>query len=243
MSLEKVASLSRTFLTSCLNPAYLRHLAQASNRWGWARARRPLKTVSLESLTTQPHEVRLWRMPTGSFGDSPLTDLMVLCTLVRMRRPKNVFEFGTFRGLATLQLALNTEESTRIFTLDIPPEKRSTLTEGGWDAGVSDSIIGELYRNSPYASRVTQILCDSRELDTTPYAGQMDFIFIDASHEYEFVKNDSEKAFQMVSRGGIIAWHDYAETFHGVRRYLEELARTREVCWVKDTWVAFCKVD
>ena len=37
----------------------------------------------------------------------------------------------------------------------------------------------------------------------------MDLIFIDGGHTYELIKNDSELAFQMISKNGIIFWHDY----------------------------------
>jgi len=241
--LTKPLNVIATAAANCFRPGYWRALAQTTLAWRWRHARRPLKVVTLTDVYREPHEIRMWQVPAGSFGDTPLPDLLALCTLVRRRRPAKLFEFGTFRGLTTLQLALNTDDTARIFTLDIPPENRSSLTEGGWDATVSDAVVGELYRSSPYAAKVTQILCDSRKFDPEPYAGQMDFIFIDASHEFDFVRNDTEKALRMAAKGGIIAWHDYSAEFTGVKRVLEDLARSREVCWVAGTYVAYCIIE
>ena len=38
----------------------------------------------------------------------------------------------------------------------------------------------------------------------------MDFIFVDGSHSYDYVLNDSRKALSLLRGGkGIILWHDY----------------------------------
>ncbi len=54
----------------------------------------------------------------------------------------------------------------------------------------------------------------------------MDFVFIDASHTYEYVLSDSRAALKLLRRGGgtkVILWHDYGE-WEGVTRALDELA-------------------
>jgi predicted O-methyltransferase YrrM/GR25 family glycosyltransferase involved in LPS biosynthesis len=69
----------------------------------------------------------------------------------------------------------------------------------------------------------------------------LDFVFIDASHEYEDVKNDINAWFPKVKNGGIIAGHDYYVTGHdyfpGVKKAVNEIfdiakLKFDEGCWI-----------
>ena len=50
----------------------------------------------------------------------------------------------------------------------------------------------------------------------------MDFIFVDGAHSYDYVKNDSQKAWQMLRSGGIVAWHDCRVADPDVVKFLLE---------------------
>ena len=50
----------------------------------------------------------------------------------------------------------------------------------------------------------------------------LDFVFIDASHEYDDVKKDILAWYPKIKKGGIIAGHDFT-TFDGVRQAVDEL--------------------
>ena len=63
---------------------------------------------------------------------------------------------------------------------------------------------GIYFRGKPEASRITQIYHDSRTIDTHPIAKQFDFVFVDADHSYEGVKNDTMKAFELMKRSGCL---------------------------------------
>jgi len=49
-----------------------------------------------------------------------------------------------------------------------------------------------------------------------------DFIFIDAGHIYEEVKQDFQLWYPHLKIGGIIAFHDYTKTFEGVMNFVNE---------------------
>jgi hypothetical protein len=217
---------------------YLRAIARTSLDWDFARQSN-LRHVGLGALVDEPAEIRLALGPSTD-GDTPLNDLLALCVLVRKSRPAAVFEFGTFTGVATLHMAMNTPQETRITTVDLPPQTRRLAGGTEWERGIDDNIIGERFRATAFAARITQVYCDTMTLDVAPVAGKMDFVWVDACHEYDFVKNDSEKAFQMVKVGGVVAWHDYGRGYPGVSNYLRELAESRTVSWVDGTQVAFC---
>jgi GR25 family glycosyltransferase involved in LPS biosynthesis len=63
----------------------------------------------------------------------------------------------------------------------------------------------------------------------------LSFVFIDASHEYEDVKEDIEKWLPKVKDGGIIAGHDYTDWHPGVKKAVNECLDKFEVsedCWI-----------
>lgn len=67
----------------------------------------------------------------------------------------------------------------------------------------------------------------------------LDFIFIDASHEYEDVKEDIINWLPKLKDGGIIAGHDYiSPDFPGVKKAVDEIFGTKitteETCWIYD---------
>ena len=67
----------------------------------------------------------------------------------------------------------------------------------------------------------------------------LDFVFIDASHEYEDVKKDIEMWLPKVKPGGIFAGHDYYvgehDWFPGVKQAVNETLSgfdCSEICWI-----------
>ena len=51
---------------------------------------------------------------------------------------------------------------------------------------------------------------------------KFDFIYIDANHSYESVKQDIILAKKLIKPNGIIAGHDYRETYQGVIKAVKE---------------------
>jgi hypothetical protein len=64
----------------------------------------------------------------------------------------------------------------------------------------------------------------------------LDFVFIDASHEYEDVIADINSWYPKVKQGGVIAGHDYPD-WPGVKKAVKEYFRkgdfiAKEQCWI-----------
>jgi len=67
---------------------------------------------------------------------------------------------------------------------------------------------------------------------------EVDFIYIDGNHKYEYVKKDMENCFKKLKKGGILAGHDIA-SFHGVGEALIEFCSERKIkprITVTDWW-------
>jgi predicted O-methyltransferase YrrM len=91
----------------------------------------------------------------------------------------------------------------------------------------------------PYDGRYTWMIQPSVEAAALVPDGDLDFVFIDADHQYEPVKEDIEAWYPKVRNGGIVAGHDYSVHHKGVIRAVQErfgdrhkLARGK-VWWVR----------
>jgi predicted O-methyltransferase YrrM len=176
-------------------------------------------------------------------------DIVSLCMLCRIIRPKVVFEIGTLDGYSAHHFALNTTEGARIFTLDLPR---------GEDAqpGLPTTAIDELhirsrtesatyhFAGSAAAKKITALSGDSATFDFSPYHRAVDLFFIDGAHSYEYTRSDTRNALKCCRPGGVIAWHDYGKaSLPGVSRYIDELAKQRAIYAIPGGSLAFMVVE
>jgi predicted O-methyltransferase YrrM len=170
--------------------------------------------------------------PIGDDGNITTKEVIIINHLVKTYCPARLFEIGTFDGRTTLNLALNSPPDAEVFTLDLPDDDGETPGVTITDAArkyKKQSKTGRLFLESefPEAKKIKQLFGDSAVFDFSPYYGTVDFVFVDGSHEYDYVKNDTEIALRLLRGGkGIIVWHDYNYVFHGVVRVLNELHET-----------------
>lgn len=65
----------------------------------------------------------------------------------------------------------------------------------------------------------------------------LDFVFIDASHEYEDVKNDIIYWISKVKKGGILAGHDYG--FPEIKKAVDEILGFNNIRRHHDCWIYY----
>ena len=219
-----------------------RHLIrQIARRFGHRDGQAPrLRKISIDDVTSSSTSVVLPE-PIANDGNVSLLELLVLSRLVRERRPKSLFEIGTFDGRTTLALAMNSADDAHVYTLDLPASTPTVLTiERSERAFVDKPASGARFRGTDADRKITQLFGDSAKFDFSHY--RADFVFVDASHAYEYVLNDSRRALDMLGDApGIIVWHDYGE-WPGVTRALDALAaadsRFADLRWIEDTTLA-----
>jgi len=144
-----------------------------------------------------------------------LMELASLAYLVKSINAMTVFEIGTFVGRMTTLMLTNTASTSRIWTLDLPQNQ-------------VPHEIGEAFRNRSGNDRIQQLYGDSTKFDFTPYNDSMDFVWVDACHDYREAKIDTLAAFAMVKPGGWIGWHDYRMSawWSGVTKAVRETNRS-----------------
>ncbi|HEX9780859.1 MAG TPA: class I SAM-dependent methyltransferase [bacterium] len=185
---------------------------------------------SLEALCPGIQAVDV-TLTNASFRDGNVSteELYALCALARYRRVRRVLEIGTFDGRVTAHLARNLGPDASFVTIDLRPEDLGATRwplAVGEDLYVSKETVGARIRRlpEPLRERITQVFGDSARLDFSPYYGRMDLVFIDGSHQYQYVEHDTTEAFRLRAPQGLIVWHDYL-TWPDVTAYLNRLSQ------------------
>jgi len=132
------------------------------------------------------------------------TDLINLCLLCRILKPRTVFEVGTLTGYTALHFALNTPADSRIYTLDLPKDRKvlprlPTTYRDRWFQSLNPDAC---FHNSPVADKITCLHGDSAVFDFSPFRGKVDFFFIDGAHSYDYVRSDTLNALACTRPGG-----------------------------------------
>lgn len=159
----------------------------------------------------------------GTHASITLAEAGALAALMHRVSARRVFEFGTYQGVSTTQLALNLPPDGRVFTLDLPPDMETGALRV--EKQVEREIAAEARKGTlvpdEVRPKITFLEADSARFDTTPYEGTMDLVFVDGAHSYEYVSNDTAKGLAMLRPGGCIAWHDCAPNHPEVVAFLK----------------------
>jgi predicted O-methyltransferase YrrM len=165
-----------------------------------------------------------------------------LATLVKELGPQAIFEIGTYNGFTTLHLAVNSPQSCRIFTLDLPPDYDvHKVPDGSYDDLLviklsQNTIHQRFYKKHPLENKITELYGDSSVFDFSDYQGGIDIVFIDGNHSFKYVKSDTENAFKMLSDQGVIVWHDFDYIIHKeIFAYLNSLSKQYPIYSVPHT--------
>ena len=189
-------------------------------QWAVVYSTPKIAKVPLSSLvdTNIPFKIQ---KPVSSTGTIRTDELIAIASIVHHKKPLHILEIGTCDGATTLNMAINCEEAA-IFTIDLPLGYAETLLpESDLDL-INRRLVGKSFISQPAAKRITQIYCDSARYDFAEIGVFFDLIFIDGSHTYEYVKNDTEKTLPLLAPGAVMLWHDCCAMGqnYGVYQYL-----------------------
>src|SRR6266478_7347450 len=161
--------------------------------------------AEVEEITPGPIDVSLVDLEQVN-GNTSLLEQLVVLPIAKRRQCKRVFEFGTFDGKTSANLAVNLQRDAQIFTIDLPAGQLGSvaLPIGKHDLTlILKNRIGDKLGSS---AKVIQLYGDTARFDFSSWYGTCDLIFVDACHEYEYVLNDSEIALKLLARGGVVLW-------------------------------------
>tara|TARA_B100000579_G_C22768704_1_gene822865 strand:+ start:118 stop:903 length:786 start_codon:yes stop_codon:yes gene_type:complete len=165
----------------------------------------------------------------------------------------NIFEFGTCSGKTSFIMALNSPENAKIKTITLNEDQASNLN---FKSGESKSAFLNSKNESSYKEfmfsgtscegKIDMSFEDSMHLDIKNLKNKYDLIFIDGGHTYSVIKNDTEKALEMVKNNGYIFWHDYTankSSTKDVFKFLNNLSKKINIYHIKDTNMCFYKKE
>ena len=166
--------------------------------------------------------------PRQDDGNISLLEIMAINGLIAVHQPKTLFEIGTFDGRTTLNMAANSSPDARVYTLDLPKSEitRTKLALSDYDRPyINKDQSGWRFQGTELGKKIVQFAGDSATFDFAEFFDRIDFVFVDGSHRYDYVRNDSDVAFKLLRGGkGIILWHDYASSYE-VTKAMNELYR------------------
>ena len=187
-------------------------------------------SIAFEDLVGNSITVTLTEL-TPVDGNVSHVELVIIASLVRKTNPNLSFEIGTFDGRTALNMALNQNQGTEIVTLDLPAaeiESAIKPLEASDIKYILKDASGSRFAHRQSSARIVQIYGDSAKYDFSKYKNKVDLMFVDGSHSYDYILNDSYIALSLVRQGGVILWHDYDTPYwYGVTGALNDLFTQR----------------
>jgi len=124
-----------------------------------------------------------------------------------------------------------TEDGERPFIHPEEGEKR-VLREASYD------IAKKNLKDNGFENKVEWLIGTTEEMISQIPDNSLDFIYIDGSHEYKFVKQDIILSFPKLVYGGTIGGHDFIEDHLGVVQAVLEIFGVDQVFVTnRDWWV------
>jgi hypothetical protein len=152
-------------------------------------------------------------------------------------------ELGTWKGKSTTFLVtemINKGRKINFYAIDLFKNDPNIKDKKEIDAyGKEFSILDEYKNNTKHITNYyNTIVSDSSKAASLFEDASVDVIFIDAGHTYDAVKSDIINWLPKIKKGGIIAGHDYRESWkNDVIKAVHELVGEPDFvennCWFK----------
>ena len=167
---------------------------------------RRLVSGSWLMLRYGPNTVLLAREAKNRGAMQKKGELRPFISFLRKQTLRTVVELGTYRGGTLWLWSQLAEPEATIVSIDLP----GGAFGGGYDDGQAERIRSLARADQELVLiRADSHLAETRDELITALDGRpIDFLFIDADHTYEGVRQDYEMYAPLVRRGGVVAFHD-----------------------------------
>lgn len=152
--------------------------------------------------------------------------------------PNNLImaEVGCYAGEST-KMFLESGKITLLYAIDIWEDEMDNFKK--IRSNHDFSIVEKTFDESMKGFNVKKIkMCFSESLESLP---TLDFIYIDANHDYEFVKDDITNALKKIKKGGLISGHDYNKESLGVIKAVNEIFGKPDIIFSDSSWLVKIK--
>jgi predicted O-methyltransferase YrrM len=149
--------------------------------------------------------------------------------LLKNRQHKNCAEVGVWTGLTTFYLLNNLSKIKKYYCIDLweyyEDYTKILRSDSKYAVASMDKIYNDfLEKAKKFGDKISVYRMTSVEASKLIPDDSLDFIFIDANHAYEYVKEDLDLWYPKVKNGGIISGHDYKnkDDIFGVTKAVHE---------------------
>ena len=146
-------------------------------------------------------------------------------------------EVGVWKGGSAAFMGVEIVNSGKFITFDA-----IDTFEGSKEHGDIENFYEETKQNlKPLIDlRIVNLIKGHSQEVVKNYAdNSIDFVFIDASHEYEDVKRDLELWLPKVKQGGALGGHDYDPIWSGVVRAVNEMLGENNIQVFRSSYLFF----
>lgn len=152
-------------------------------------------------------------------------ELAQLIEIFVQRKPKSYLELGPYHGGTLYWFLKNAVEGCKLAGVDFFDEKLGGRwkTPPEWQAWVKPGTTLEFFEGNTHDPAIIQAA-------QTYFSEGLDWLFIDATHEYEDCRAELMDYSQFMNPGGIICLHDIRPRNMGSNRLWNELRHAGYVC-------------
>jgi SAM-dependent methyltransferase len=162
----------------------------------------------------------------------------------------HIVEVGSWKGRSAAFMAVEIINSNKNIKFDCVDTWKGSIEHTTYDVITEEKLYDVFLSNiKPVNHFINPVRMTSIKASKLYEDNSLDFVFIDASHEYEDVKEDILAWLPKVKIGGILAGHDY-NTFEGVDRAVNEIFNINdleisEYCYIykKQNMEKFYNID
>lgn len=173
------------------------------------------------------------------FGENWFTYPNFYKSCVRRFDDNSIFvEVGSWKGKSSAFLAveiINSNKNIKLYCVDT----WNGSLEHQNDSNILNNTLYDLFLENikDLRSIIQPVRMSSIEACKLFDNESIDMVFIDASHEYESIKQDIEAWYPKVKTKGIIAGHDYHRPWNGVVKAVDEFFINKRVDKTESCWI------
>lgn len=149
-------------------------------------------------------------------------------------------EIGSWMGKSASYMAVEIINSNKNIRFDCVDTWEGSIEHADIDAVKENKLYEKFLDNvEPVKNVINPIRMHSLNAVDLYEDNSLDFVFIDAAHDYENVKKDIIAWYPKVKSNGLFAGHDYDPSWDGVMKAVDEFINEKgytlsvksELCW------------
>ena len=149
-----------------------------------------------------------------------------------------IVEIGSYCGKSTVVIAGalslgNVSKETKVFAVDPHAGEVGATDRGIYQMSRTLEVFRRNIAEAGMEARVEPVVQYSFEVK---WDQPISLLFIDGLHDYENVSRDFNHFERWVADGGLVAFHDYASYFPGVKTFVDELIGGGRYTKLESAW-------